>query len=64
MVTLGELHSEQVDMRTMVIVGSSKTRCFEDAMQHEWVYTPRYTAQSRHSHINRLKQPIASAIAI
>ncbi|QCP52369.1 precorrin-3B C(17)-methyltransferase [Trinickia violacea] len=43
--TLGELRSEQVDMRTMVIVGSSTTRAFArhgglDA--REWVYTPRW----------------------
>ncbi|MGV2293034.1 precorrin-3B C(17)-methyltransferase [Trinickia sp. YCB016] len=44
--TLGELRSEQVDMRTMVIVGSSTTRAFA---RHggldgrgEWVYTPRW----------------------
>ncbi|SAL42005.1 precorrin-3 methyltransferase [Caballeronia cordobensis] len=36
-VTLGELKSEWVDMRTMVIVGSSTTRVVGD-----WVYTPRW----------------------
>ncbi|SAK62340.1 precorrin-3 methyltransferase [Caballeronia temeraria] len=36
-VTLGELKSELVDMRTMVIVGSSTTR-----VVGEWVYTPRW----------------------
>ncbi|MDR5735610.1 precorrin-3B C(17)-methyltransferase [Caballeronia sp. LZ025] len=36
-VTLGELHGGLVDMRTMVIVGSSRTRSFGD-----WVYTPRW----------------------
>ncbi|BCQ25597.1 precorrin-3B C(17)-methyltransferase [Caballeronia sp. NK8] len=36
-VTLGELKSELVDMRTMVIVGSSTTRVVGD-----WVYTPRW----------------------
>jgi cobalt-precorrin 5A hydrolase/precorrin-3B C17-methyltransferase len=36
-VTLGELKSEHVDMRTMVIVGSSTTRVVGD-----WVYTPRW----------------------
>ncbi|MDR5857531.1 precorrin-3B C(17)-methyltransferase [Caballeronia sp. LZ062] len=37
-VTLGELHGRLVDMRTMVIVGSSRTRVLGDG---EWVYTPR-----------------------
>ncbi|WP_277184506.1 precorrin-3B C(17)-methyltransferase [Caballeronia sp. BR00000012568055] len=36
-ITLGELSSELVDMRTMVIVGSSTTR-----RVGEWVYTPRW----------------------
>ncbi|OLL28487.1 precorrin-3B C(17)-methyltransferase [Burkholderia sp. SRS-W-2-2016] len=42
--TLGELHSADVDMRTMVIVGSSLTRSFTAAGAHgaEWVYTPRW----------------------
>ncbi|APA88812.2 precorrin-3B C(17)-methyltransferase [Paraburkholderia sprentiae WSM5005] len=41
--TLGELRSVDVDMRTMVIVGSSLTRkfaCGNDGAQ--WVYTPRW----------------------
>ncbi|MDH6153065.1 cobalt-precorrin 5A hydrolase/precorrin-3B C17-methyltransferase [Paraburkholderia sp. WSM4179] len=41
--TLGELRSADVDMRTMVIVGSSLTRRF--ACGHhgaQWVYTPRW----------------------
>jgi cobalt-precorrin 5A hydrolase/precorrin-3B C17-methyltransferase len=42
-VTLGELRSSDVDMRTMVIVGSSMTRRFGDATGvGEWVYTPRW----------------------
>ncbi|TKC88464.1 precorrin-3B C(17)-methyltransferase [Trinickia terrae] len=40
--TLGELRSEQVDMRTMVIVGSSTTRAFGRDAEREWVYTPRW----------------------
>jgi len=41
--TLGELRSSDVDMRTMVIVGSSMTRRFGDAAGGgEWVYTPRW----------------------
>ena len=40
--TLGELRSSDVDMRTMVIVGSSTTRRFaKGAEGGEWVYTPR-----------------------
>ncbi|MEX3811041.1 precorrin-3B C(17)-methyltransferase [Paraburkholderia sp. BR13439] len=41
--TLGELRSADVDMRTMVIVGSSLTRkfsCGDNGAQ--WVYTPRW----------------------
>lgn len=40
--TLGELTPEMVDMRTLVIVGSSTTRCFPRAGGGEWVYTPRW----------------------
>jgi len=40
--TLGELTPEQVDMRTMVIVGSSTTCTFARADGREWVYTPRW----------------------
>ena len=48
--TLGELESSQVDMRTMVIVGSSATRGFArgDSIGEkggEWIYTPRWYAQ-------------------
>ncbi|WP_027210859.1 precorrin-3B C(17)-methyltransferase [Burkholderia sp. WSM2232] len=39
-VTLAELRSTDVDMRTMVIVGSSTTRQFTKGAQ--WVYTPRW----------------------
>jgi cobalt-precorrin 5A hydrolase/precorrin-3B C17-methyltransferase len=42
--TLGELRSEQVDMRTMIIVGSSTTRAIARAAGREWVYTPRWYA--------------------
>ncbi|QXI29141.1 precorrin-3B C(17)-methyltransferase [Pseudomonas vanderleydeniana] len=40
--TLGELTPDQVDMRTMVIVGSSTTCVFPRAEGGEWVYTPRW----------------------
>ncbi|MFM0182488.1 precorrin-3B C(17)-methyltransferase [Paraburkholderia aspalathi] len=42
-ITLGELRSSDVDMRTMVIVGSSTTRAFANGIDGgEWVYTPRW----------------------
>ena len=42
-ITLGELRSSDVDMRTMVIVGSSTTRGFANGIDGgEWVYTPRW----------------------
>jgi len=42
-ITLGELRSSDVDMRTMVIVGSSTTRGFaKNAEGGEWIYTPRW----------------------
>jgi cobalt-precorrin 5A hydrolase/precorrin-3B C17-methyltransferase len=40
--TLGALRSEDVDMRTMVIVGSSATRGFTRGDGGEWIYTPRW----------------------
>ena len=41
--TLEKLHSSRVDMRTMVIVGSSTTRSFPRADGNgNWVYTPRW----------------------
>ncbi|MHC8316387.1 precorrin-3B C(17)-methyltransferase [Pseudomonas sp. LB3P31] len=39
--TLGQLSPEQVDMRTMVLIGSSTTRVFPRADGPSWVYTPR-----------------------
>jgi cobalt-precorrin 5A hydrolase/precorrin-3B C17-methyltransferase len=39
--TLGDVRAERVDMRTMVIVGSSTTREFAVGRQRAWVYTPR-----------------------
>jgi len=41
-VTLGELTPDDVDMRTVVIVGSSHTKRFPRAEGGEWVYTPRW----------------------
>ncbi|HVE06551.1 MAG TPA: precorrin-3B C(17)-methyltransferase [Paraburkholderia sp.] len=40
--TLGELTGAAVDMRTMVIIGSSTTRGFARSGGGEWVYTPRW----------------------
>jgi len=40
--SLAELRSTQVDMRTMIIIGSSTTRRFVCDDQREWVYTPRW----------------------
>ncbi|MCO8162766.1 precorrin-3B C(17)-methyltransferase [Pseudomonas sp. 21LCFQ010] len=41
-VSLGELTPEMVDMRTMVLVGSSTTCTFPRADGGQWVYTPRW----------------------
>ncbi len=40
--TLGQLTPGQVDMRTMVLIGSSTTCVFPRAGGGEWVYTPRW----------------------
>ncbi|PMS21613.1 precorrin-3B C(17)-methyltransferase [Trinickia dabaoshanensis] len=40
--TLGALQSTQVDMRTMVIIGSSTTRTIAGGPHGLWVYTPRW----------------------
>lgn len=45
--TLGELTPELVDMRTLVIIGSSQTRRFPRADGGEWVYTPRWYPAER-----------------
>ena len=45
-ITLGALTPEQVDMRTMVLVGSSTTCTFPKASGGEWVYTPRWYGRS------------------
>ena len=41
-ITLGDLTPDQVDMRTMVLVGSSTTCTFPRADGTQWVYTPRW----------------------
>ena len=45
-IRLGELQPEMVDMRTMVLIGSSTTRTFARADGGEWVYTPRWYPQA------------------
>lgn len=45
--TLGELTPEMVDMRTLVIIGSSQTCRFARAEGGEWVYTPRSYPQAQ-----------------
>lgn len=40
--TLGQLTPDQVDMRTMVLIGSSTTCVFARADGGSWVYTPRW----------------------
>ncbi|WP_460158488.1 precorrin-3B C(17)-methyltransferase [Pseudomonas sp. S3_E11] len=40
--TLGQLTAEQVDMRTMILIGSSTTCVFPRASGGNWVYTPRW----------------------
>ncbi len=40
--TLAEVDPSQVDMRTVVIIGSSQTRCLEAVEDRRWVYTPRW----------------------
>jgi cobalt-precorrin 5A hydrolase/precorrin-3B C17-methyltransferase len=41
-VTLGELTPKMVDMRTVVIIGSSLTRSFRKIDGGSWTYTPRW----------------------
>jgi cobalt-precorrin 5A hydrolase/precorrin-3B C17-methyltransferase len=41
-VALGDLTAEMVDMRTMVLVGSSTTRTLARSNGPPWVYTPRW----------------------
>lgn len=51
-ITLGELTPEQVDMRTMVLIGSSTTCTFARAEGGQWVYTPRWYGQKPESDFN------------
>lgn len=38
---LADLHSEDANMRTLILIGSSKTRIYQQSAQKTWVYTPR-----------------------
>jgi cobalt-precorrin 5A hydrolase / precorrin-3B C17-methyltransferase len=40
--TLGQFQPEDADMRTIVLVGSSKTQVIQRPYQKVWVYTPRW----------------------
>jgi cobalt-precorrin 5A hydrolase/precorrin-3B C17-methyltransferase len=42
--TLGDLAVADADMRTVILIGSSQTRIFNQGDRHQWVYTPRYYA--------------------
>ncbi len=39
--SLGDLQSEDANMRTLILIGSSKTRIYQQSAQKTWVYTPR-----------------------
>lgn len=45
-ITLGELTPDQVDMRTMVLIGSSTTCTFARPDGGQWVYTPRWYGET------------------
>ncbi|HGM5550909.1 TPA: precorrin-3B C(17)-methyltransferase [Pseudomonas putida] len=47
--TLGQLTPDQVDMRTMVLIGSSTTCTFAKADGGEWIYTPRWYGEKPQS---------------
>jgi cobalt-precorrin 5A hydrolase / precorrin-3B C17-methyltransferase len=40
--TLGQFQPEDADMRTIVLIGSSKTQVIQRPYQKVWVYTPRW----------------------
>ncbi|MEA1051723.1 precorrin-3B C(17)-methyltransferase [Lamprobacter modestohalophilus] len=48
--TLAEVDPEQVDMRTIIIIGSSQTRIIEAAEGRRWVYTPRWYPEAGQTH--------------
>lgn len=49
-VNLADLNIDDVDMLTLVMVGSSNSRKFMRGNGHEYVYTPRGYAKKRHLH--------------
>jgi precorrin-3B C17-methyltransferase len=44
--TLGDADPAQADMRTLILVGSSTTRCIERPGSVPWVYTPRRAGEA------------------
>jgi precorrin-2 C20-methyltransferase/precorrin-3B C17-methyltransferase len=44
--TLGSVDLDEIDMRTLVIVGSSQTRVLARAGRASLVYTPRHYPES------------------
>lgn len=46
-IALAEADAAKVDMRTLVIVGSSATRAVQRAGGGSWIYTPRFAEASR-----------------
>jgi cobalt-precorrin 5A hydrolase/precorrin-3B C17-methyltransferase len=39
---LGDMTINDADMRTIILIGSSKTRLIEQGKTKQWVYTPRH----------------------
>jgi len=39
---LGDMTIKDADMRTIILIGSSKTRLIEQGKTKQWVYTPRH----------------------
>jgi precorrin-3B C17-methyltransferase len=44
--TLGDADPAQADMRTLILIGSSSTRCIERPGSVPWVYTPRRAGEA------------------
>ena len=40
--SLGQLTIDDADMRTVILIGSSKTRIIQQRRGAQWVYTPRH----------------------
>ncbi len=54
---LGALTPDDVDMRTVVIVGSSHTQVFTKSDGWEWVYTPRWYGENRRNEKQKAGNP-------